>query len=298
MSAIRVFDAAARHGNFSSASGELSMTQAAVSYQIKVLEDRVGAPLFERHARGVTLTNVGKDFANQIVPAMDTICEAYADVIGTTQTTLTINAIPTFATHFLSGALRTFQEQNPKISAQLEISENSVEPDSVDCDMAIRLGTGNFGEKDCCMLFPAVFTPMVSPCLSGSVGDVSSYEDLLKAPAVSPGDPRWHFWLAAAGIETSRFGSEPSGRFGTQMAEARAAIEGHGVALLTPAFFERELETGALLQPFDLLAEDGKSYWLITKHRRKHSTKVREFRNWLLAQTEPLRRNHMEPVNA
>nr|WP_299470516.1 LysR substrate-binding domain-containing protein [uncultured Roseibium sp.] len=298
MSAIRVFDAAARHGNFSSASGELSMTQAAVSYQIKVLEDRVGAPLFERHARGVSLTNVGKDFANQIVPAMDTICEAYADAIGTTQTTLTINAVPTFATHFLSGALWSFQEQNPKISVRLEISENSVEPDSVDCDMAIRLGAGNFGDKDCCRLFPAVFAPMVSPRLLVSVGGVSRYEDLLKFPAVSPGDPRWHFWLAAAGIETSCFGSEPSRHFGTQMAEARAAIEGHGVALLTPAFFERELETGALLQPFDLLAEDGKSYWLITQHKRRRSTKVREFRNWLLAQTEALRQNHTCPVNS
>ncbi|MET1415583.1 LysR family transcriptional regulator [Roseibium sp. HPY-6] len=294
MSAIRVFDAAARHGNFSSASGELSMTQAAVSYQIKVLEDRVGAPLFDRHARGVTLTNAGKDFAKQIVPAMDIICEAYADAIGAAQTTLTINAIPTFATHYLASALQTFQQQNPNINVRLEISENTVDPKSVDCDMAIRLGTGNFGDMDCCRLFPAVFTPMISPRLIERAGDLTRYEDLLKLPLLSPADPRWRVWLEATGLETFCLSPEPACHLGTQIAEARAAIEGSGIAMLTPMFFERELATGTLIQPFDLLGEDGNSYWLLDKHTRGRSAKIRKFRCWLLKETATFRRHRAE----
>ncbi|MBO9436395.1 LysR family transcriptional regulator [Ruegeria sp. R13_0] len=292
MPAIRVFDAAARHGNFSSASDELSMTQAAVSYQIKVLEERVGTPLFERHARGVTLTPIGKDFADQVVPAMDAIREAYTEAKGTSQQTLTINAIPTFATHFLSGALRSFQEQNPKISVRVEVSENFVDLDSIDCDMAIRLGDGGFGGKDCRMLFPAVFSPMMSPELGASVSEMTKYEDLLQLPVLSPGDPRWQIWLSAAGVDPTGFSPDTTRHFGTQMIEAQAAIEGHGVAMLTPAFFKREITAGTLIQPFKLLGDDGNSYWLINGRNRGNSAKVRTFRNWLLKRTKPLRQTH------
>lgn len=289
LAALRAFDAAARHGSFTLASEELGLTQAAVSYHIKILEERLGRQLFERSSKGVRLTETGRQFAVDVIAAMDALSEAYSSTAGFARQTLSINAIPTFATKYLTTAIQAFKRRYPKIDVRLEISENYVPADSIEADVSIRLGKGKWPGMGKKFLFQANFTPMASPDLVKSASRLSRPSDICRLPCLSPGDPRWQVWYDAAGVEDRRQIPDRSLHYGTQVIEAQAAAEGHGVAMLTPAFFSRELESGVLVQPFDILGNDGNGYWLLYPKSLSGTEKIRAFRTWILRDTELLR---------
>ena len=140
LAAIRVFEAAARHHSFTRAAQELGMTQAAVSYQIKVLEDRVGTGLFLRRPRGVDLTDAGQILSRKSGQALDLLQEAYAEAKGETEQTLTLSAIPTFATNILAQMLVLFQIANPTIALRLSVGQSLLYFETEDFDAAIRSG--------------------------------------------------------------------------------------------------------------------------------------------------------------
>ncbi|MBG6178611.1 LysR family glycine cleavage system transcriptional activator [Labrenzia sp. EL_208] len=289
MAAIRVFEEAARSKNFTVAAEKLGMTQAAVSYQIKVLEDRVGAQLFVRQARGVELSEIGRKFAGTATEALNLLADAYADARGLSQDTLSISVIPTFGTNFLAQHLGKFQLDNPKIAVRVEISEGLTDFNSDEFDLAIRGGKGEWPDLRSHILIPTQFTPMLSKELSDSIGGVREPADLLKLPILSHSDPWWQLWFNAAGLENQSLDNRPNRQFGPQILEANAAIAGQGVAMLTPAFFKAELARGQLVQPFDLLGDDGTGYWLVFPESNRLSPKIRKFRSWIEAATASYR---------
>ena len=118
LAAIRVFESAARHLSFTRAATELGMTQAAVSYQIKLLEERLGAPLFLRQPRALKLTEAGQWLAPRTTEAFDLLREAYSRFSEREQATLIVNTMHTFAAQWLSPRLGKFQLQHPKIAGQ------------------------------------------------------------------------------------------------------------------------------------------------------------------------------------
>ena len=287
--AIRVFDAAARHGSFTAAADDLGMTQAAVSYQIKILEERVGAPLFERYARGVGLTKVGRKLNQRSSAALDILADAYADAKGAHAGSLSISVIPTFATNFLAQRLGQFQLDNPDIAVCMEISEALVDFASSDVDIAVRGGYGAWDGLVSQLILPTVFTPMLSPDLLEKAGMLGTPRDLLELPILSQGDPWWQLWLSMVGI-SDPVSSTPSARsMGPQVVEAGAAVAGHGVAMLTPAFFQSELDRGALIQPFDQVGDDGSGYWLVYPESRRNAVKIKKFRSWIEKETASFR---------
>ncbi len=287
--AIRVFDAAARHGSFTAAANELAMTQAAVSYQIKVLEDRVGAPVFERYARGVGLTPVGRRLFQRVSAALDILSDAYSDAKGANEGTLAINAIPTFATNFLAQRLGNFQCENENLAVRLEISEALVDFTQSKTDVAIRGGRGDWEGLISHLLMPTVFTPMLSPELASRIGGVNAPEDLMKLPILSQGDPWWQLWLSKFNLADKTDAPSLERSFGSQIVEAAAAKSGNGVAMLTPAFFQNDLERGQLIQPFDHLGDDGSGYWLVYPESRRNAHKIKRFRSWLNKATRAFR---------
>ncbi|WP_051645349.1 LysR substrate-binding domain-containing protein [Labrenzia sp. DG1229] len=289
MAAIRVFEEAARSKNFTVAAEKLGMTQAAVSYQIKVLEDRVGAQLFIRQARGVELSEIGRKFAGTATEALNLLADAYADARGLSQDTLSISVIPTFGTNFLAQHLGKFQLDNPNIAVRVEISEGLTDFNSDEFDIAIRGGKGEWPDLRSHILIPTQFTPMLSNDLSDSIGGVREPADLLKLPILSHSDPWWQLWFNAAGLESQNFDNRPNQQFGPQILEANAAIAGQGVAMLTPAFFKAELARGDLVQPFELLGDDGTGYWLVFPESNRLSPKIRKFRSWIEAATASYR---------
>ena len=284
LAAVRVFEAAARHASFTRAAEELGMTQAAVSYQIKTLEERVGAPLFLRRPRQVELTETGLRLAAASTQALDVLSAAFGTMRDDVAGKLTISTVPTLATNWLAPRLGLFQLANPSIAVRLETSPRYVDFSREDVDVAIRVGNGNWPGLVAHPLLPTIFTPMLSPELAASIGGINEPADLLRLPILTPTDPWWAQWLTAAGVSPEGLKGRPQNEMGSQANEARAAIAGQGVAILTPFFFTSELASGRLIQPFDLLWEDKASFWLVYPHGRRNLPKISAFRSWILAE--------------
>lgn len=281
LSAVRAFEAAARHQNFTAAAEELGMTQAAISYQIKILEDRVGAPLFIRKARGVQLSETGIGFASKATDALDLISGAFAQAKGQLEDTLAISVMITFGTSFLAQRIGKFQIENPSISVRIDVTQNLADFETDGIDIAIRFGRGNWPNARSQLLMPVTFTPMLSPSLAEKVGGIHKPEDLLKIPGIELGDPWWQQWFQEAGVKDLDFSDRPKLELSSQLLEATAAVAGQGVGILTPDLYPNDLASGLLYQPFDLVCSDGTGYWLVYPENRKHLPKIRLFEKWL-----------------
>jgi LysR family glycine cleavage system transcriptional activator len=282
LAAIRCFEAAARHQSFTRAAEELGMTQAAMSYQIKLLEERVGASLFKRNARGVTLTKVGQTLAPKIAEAFSQLRGAFADMNRSADRTLSITALSTLAVTWLLPRLGTFRRSHPDIAVNLDTSNDLVDFSDGEFDLGIRSGKGDWPGLVAHALFPAAFTPMLSPALAAQYPALSSPADLLNLPLIDPHDPWWQEWFSDAGAPAPDLSSRGGIRVDNQQMAARAAMSGQGVAVLMPTFFADELDAGVLVQPFPLVRDSGAHYWLVYPEARGRSGKIRAFRDWIL----------------
>src|SRR5688572_16078162 len=195
LAAIRVFEAAARHLSFTRAANELGMTQAAVSYQIKVLEERVGGPLFLRRPRDVVLTEAGQRLAPEVSRAFDVLRDAFGDLAEREQGTLIVNTMHTFAAQWLAPRLGTFQLLHPQMAVRLETTQRLVDFAQEEVDVVIRAGKGKWPGLVTHRLLDVRFTPMLSPKLAASVGGIREPADLLKLPLLDPTDIWWVDWL-------------------------------------------------------------------------------------------------------
>jgi len=287
--AIRVFEAAARLLNFTRASEELGMTQAAVSYQIKLLEERVGTPLFIRKGRQVILTETGAALAVQATKAFSLLSEAYQSARGGAAGQLSISTMQTFASNWLSERLGLFQQAHPDIIVTLETSSRMVDFTKEDLDIGIRVGSGEWPGLTSHFLFKSDYTPMLSPRLAESVGGISEPADLYKVPLLGHTDPWWPAWFKAAGSEFRPDLVRPGPTLGSQFYEAVSTIAGQGVAILTRNLYQSHLADGRLIQPFKTMGTDNHSYWLVYATSRRNMPKIRLFRDWMLEQTKGLR---------
>ncbi len=282
LSAIRVFEAAARLLSFTRAAEELGMTQAAVSYQIKLLEERVGGPLFVRRPRQVELTEAGRQLAPKVTDAFRMLTEAYQSVQGGGGNQLTITTTQTFASSWLSRRLGNFQLANPALAVRLDTSLRLVDFAREDIDVGIRVGRGDYPGLVCNFLFDGDFSPMLSPALAESIGGVHEPADLLKLPLLGSDDYWWDKWFTAAGVPYNSKHVRPGTSLGAQTYEVSAAMAGQGVALLTRHLYKQELAERRLVQPFDIVGSDDDAYWLVYPEYRRNTAKIKAFRDWLL----------------
>jgi len=286
LSAIRVFEAAARHLSFTRAAAELGMTQAAVSYQIRLLEERVGAPLFLRRPREVVLTEAGRRLAPEIERAFDLLRDAFSELHHSEQTTLTVNTMHTFASQWLAPRLGVFQLLHPGIAVRLETTERLVDFAREEVDVVIRSGKGEWPGLAAHRLLDVRFTPMLSPALAESIGGVREPADILKLPLLDPKDPWWVAWLTSNDLPLEILQHQNMPSLNIQALDAVAAIAGQGVTLLTPAYFQRELREGLLIQPFEQVIDEGNAYWIAFPHGRRNVHKIKAFRDWIVAEAK------------
>ncbi|WP_217571015.1 LysR substrate-binding domain-containing protein [Mesorhizobium sp. GbtcB19] len=284
LQAIRVFEAVARHLSFTKAAQELGMTQAAASYQIKVLEERIGAPLFLRRPKQIELTEPGQRLAPAVSEAFAILGQAYAAARGGADGLLCVTTVLTFASNWLAQHLGSFQLAHPALAVRLDTSSRLTDFAREDVDLAIRSGGGKWPGLESHKLLDADFTPMLSPKLAASIGGVNEPADLLRLPILDPGDIWWSQWFEAAGVAGHDLAKRPGSSMGAQAYEANAAMAGHGVAILTRALFKNEIADGRLVQPFDLVGDDGHAYWLVYPTARRNVPKIRAFRDWILAE--------------
>lgn len=287
LNALKVFEAVARHGSFTRAGDELGMTQTAVSYQIKALEDNLGELLFLRRPRQITLTEMGAKLAPKVSEGFALLGEAVSMARGGIEETLIVHSTPTFASQWMARNLGSFQLKHPNIAVRLTTSDALIDFNREAADIAIRSGKGDWPGLASHRLLKVDFTPMLSPALAESVGGLNTPEDLLKLRIIDAGDPWWVVWFDAAGVAEPDLKCRPSSRLGAQSFEASAAIAGQGVAILTPEFYRDDLAARRLLQPFDLVCEDGRDYWLVYPHARRNAAKIRAFRDWIVQEMKP-----------
>jgi LysR family glycine cleavage system transcriptional activator len=279
--AVRVFEAAARHENFTQAAAELGMTQAAVSYQIKLLEDRLGLPLFHRSKRRVTLSDAGRRIAPLVSGAFDDLSDAFSSVVADDEGVLKISTTQTFATNWMAPRLGLFQIERPELAVRLHTDSGLVDFARDDIDVAIRSGFGPWPPLRQHFLFRLNVTPMCSPDFLERHG-IERPEQLFEVPRLSPGDVWWKLWLVAAGLGDRSDPVTGGIRLDSQVAEGNAAMAGHGVAMLSPLMWRNDLARGRLVQLFALTVNEGPNYWLVYPDHKRGQPKIRAFREWML----------------
>jgi LysR family glycine cleavage system transcriptional activator len=285
LSAIRAFEAAARHGSFTKAAEELGMTQAAVSYQVKLLEDRVGAPLFLRQPRRVVLSEVGKRLAPAIAEAFQRLNAAFATLHETNENVLSVTAVNTVCTNWLVPRLGTFQMAHPNIAVRLEASQRMVDLGQEEFDIGIRGGKGKWPGLKAHMLFPVHLTAVGSPALLKRFAPIKRAEDLFELPLLDGRDECWDRWFAAAGITNPPPLKGAGVEMPTQQMLGSAAMAGQGIALVTPALFDADLEAGRLIQVLPIVCtHNDLEYWLVYREERQNVAKIKAFRDWVLAE--------------
>ncbi|WP_185829180.1 LysR substrate-binding domain-containing protein [Sphingomonas ginkgonis] len=287
LAAVRVFEAAARLENFTAAANELGMTQAAVSYQVKSLEERLGAPLFVRERGRARLSALGRQLQPALTQALDAIEAAFAVTRAEDEATLTVATTQTFANSWLAWRLGGFQVAHPDLAVRLTTGDRMLDLGAGEADVSIRSGLGDWPRLEAHRLMNIDFTPMAGPRFLAQVeaelGRPLQPGDLAELPLISPEDPWWDSWFAAAGVAPGERRRGGGLRLDSQANEGHAAMGGRGFALLTPVFWTNDIAEGRLVQPFATLGTRGFAYWLCYPPERRTVAKVRRFRDWLLA---------------
>lgn len=283
LASIRVFEAAARLKSFTRAAEELGMTQAAVSWQIKALEGRLGQSLFRRLPREVQPTEAGDRLSRAATEAMSLLRRAISDLTEADEHILSITTLATLATQWLAPRLGAFQLANPGLAVRMDTNPALLDLAREGFDVGIRSGHGDWPGMESQMLMPSVFTPVCSPAMAQKL-NLKSPCDLLNAPRIGM-EKEWAAWFAAAGLDD---GARPATKLTAdyQVLEVAAALGGQGVALASPILFAREIETGVLVRPFQEMVAFHTGYYLVWPEGRRRSPKIKRFRDWLMAQAE------------
>ena len=280
LNAVRVFEAAARLQNFSRAAEELAMTQAGVSYQIKLLEERVGAPLFLRRGRGIELTPLGKQIAPRISEAFGMMDAAFASIREENESVLSITTSRTFATNWLAGRLGAFNLLRPSLAVRLHVSDELVDLASGEYDIAIRGIVAPDPGYSCRFLIRQMVTPMASPAFLDR-HPLRRPVDLLGVPRLSHEDEWWDLWFSQFDDPELCCPSGSGIRFDSQVLDGQAAIAGHGVAMIFPFMFRDAIATGQLVQIFPQFAPEPREFYVVAPEHKRRLAKVRAFREWL-----------------
>jgi LysR family glycine cleavage system transcriptional activator len=289
--ALKVFDAASRHLNFSRAADELGLTPAAVSHQVREMEDQLGLVLFIRTSRSMRLTDAGALFRDAAAEALDglgaAVVKARKLARGVTQLRVTMDG--TFASKWMVPRLDRFRTSCPDIDLRFDISYDLRDFDVDDIDVAIRFGTGKYPGVRTHRLFDNVIIPVCSPQLLKSGPPLDTPRDLLRHTLIhiewsrqGVTWPNWRMWMAAAGVED--FDDRQCQVFAESSFVIQAAIEGNVVALCDFSMVANDLSTGRLIRPFELgiRVTPEFAYHLAYPEEAEGDQRITAFRDWIV----------------
>lgn len=283
LNALRVFDAAARHLSFTKAAEELFVTQAAVSHQIKSLEDFLGLKLFRRRNRSLLLTEEGQSYYLDIKEIFSSINEATRKLQArSAKGALTVSLPPSFAIQWLVPRLSSFNSAYPGIDVRIQAIDREEEKLADDVDVAIFYGRGNWPGVRTERLYAEYLLPVCSPSLL--MGDHA-----LKVP----GDLAYHTllhdtsrrdWLAYTrqlGLQHINVQQGPI--FSHSAMVVQAAVHGQGIALVNNVMAQTEIEAGRLVCPFNDVLVSKNAFYLVCHDSQAELGKIAAFRQWILA---------------
>jgi LysR family glycine cleavage system transcriptional activator len=286
LNALRAFEAAARHLSFAQAAQELGVTPAAVSQQVKRLEQRLGQPLFLRLNRAVRLTEAGQ----RLSAPLGMLFLQMSDLVDSAVQTLPVlevTAIPSLATKWLAPRLARFNAFCPDYQVRVSGSDLLVDFSRQPVDVGLRYGRGHYHDLFSERLADAVAFPVCSPSFA------EAYRDRLAAPngltmvplihdessITDPGLPTWPRWFAAAGIASSQIRRILV--FESIHMALDAALAGQGVALGLSLLVDDDLRQGRLVRLSEVELPSAFSYWLVRRSDKAEHKGVKAFRDWL-----------------
>jgi LysR family transcriptional regulator, glycine cleavage system transcriptional activator len=283
LNALRAFEAAARSESFTKAAAELSVTQGAVSQQVKALETELGLKLFLRQHHQLVLTEPGRQYIAVVSDALHRIA------LGTEQlrnqssaNVLTVSTSPDFAAKWLVHRLDSFAQACPDIDLRISASMHHVDFAAENIDVAVRHGTGNWdnmlAEKLCVEELFVICAPKFT-------ASISKPQDILKHTLLHT-DPLkdWDVWLTAAGVDAAKMQRGPV--FNRASLAIDAAIDGQGLALSRTTLAAWDLLKGRLAAPLAIRLPLSKTYWIVSPQSTSKTAKIRKFRDWIRTSAE------------
>ncbi|WAC25132.1 LysR substrate-binding domain-containing protein [Blastomonas sp. SL216] len=277
LNALRAFEAAARHLNFTRAAIELCVSQGAVSHQVAQLERRLGARLFHRLPRGLALTDEGHVLVPVLAEMFDRVgatLDQYGE--GRFRELLKVGVVGTFATGWLLPRLDIFARAHPSIDLRISTNNNRVDLVAEGLDFAIRFGDGAWHGTHAEPLLRAPMTPVCAPAIAARL---KSPADLVNERLLRSYRPdEWALWFDAAGIAAPKLRGPI---FDSAALMGSAAAAGLGIALVPTGMLTRELASELLVQPFPIEVDVGR-YWLTRLISRPENAAMRHFRDWLM----------------
>ncbi|MEM7222121.1 MAG: transcriptional regulator GcvA [Pseudomonadota bacterium] len=299
LNALRAFEAAARHLSFTKGAEELNVTQAAISHQVKALEEALGLALFRRYNRRLALTEAGQAYLPPLREALDSIAAATTRLRQLESSgSLTVSVLPSFAAKWLLPRLSVFRARHPEIDVLVQASNHLSDFRHDGVDVAIRYGYGDYPGHETHFLMGDVIFPVCSPQLATADPPLTGPQDLAACTLLhdtqSEATVTWARWLAAAGVSGIDTARGPG--FTDSSLMLQAAIDGQGVALGRRALVGNDLEAGRLIVPFGPRLRSNLRYFVVTPAGGGDRPKIAAFRDWLLAETEVERRKEIAEV--
>nr|WP_314876367.1 LysR substrate-binding domain-containing protein [uncultured Pseudomonas sp.] len=281
LGALRAFEVAARLLSLSRAGDELHVTHAAVSHQIRNLEDWFGFPLFRRDGRGICLTASGQALFDRVSPLFESMADACKIVEAMSGAgTLTVGCVPSIAARWLVPNLFEFIGRNPQIDIRVVYAKSNEQLNADNLDVLITTAEDESKYVVAERLFSRVNKPVCSPNFLAQYGPFDSPKKIIAAPLLHDETREgWHDWCEAAGIKDTK--ALPGPIYQDFNLLATAVLAGHGIALCPINVFRAEITRGDLIILSDLGINANRGYFIMTRDDR--TIVADEFVKWFVA---------------
>lgn len=286
-SALRAFEAAAHHLSFTGAAADLEHTQGAISHQIRELESRLGMVLFNREARGISLTEAGETYLPFVRESLDRLRAGEQAVRppAADDNVLTISCSPNFAHKWLVPRLGSFLADNPELDLRISASPQHITFEGDGIDVAVRHGDGDWPDLFVSRLCEERIYPVCSPHLEPAVAAIKSIDDL-KAYVLIHDQQRdgWADWLRRHDTNPADFDLDHGPVFSQTSLAIDAALATQGIALARSALVSLDLDAGRLVRPLVEEIPADFAYWIVCPKDRASHENIGRIRDWLLSQ--------------
>ena len=282
LNALRAFEASARQLSFTRAAEELFVTQAAISHQIKALEDNLGIKLFMRKNRSLLLTEEGQSYYLDIKDVFNALHDATERLLARGEKgAITVSLQPSFAIQWLVPRLNTFSVLHPDIDVRIKAVDQPENSLTEDVDLAIYYGRGRWKGIHAEQLHTEYLIPVCSPLLLAGKKPLDKIEDLANHTLLHDTSRRdWKRWFKHVDVRGGNVNHGPI--FSHSAMVLQAAIHGQGVALAHSVLAKPDIDSGRLVCPFKEVLISKNSYYIVCREQQLELGKITAFREWVL----------------
>lgn len=282
LNALRAFEVSARQLSFTRAAEELFVTQAAISHQIKALEEHLGLKLFMRKNRALLLTEEGQAYYQDIKEVFTSLHDATERLLARgAKGAITVSLQPSFAIQWLVPRLNAFNLLNPDIDVRIKAVDQADNSLTEDVDVAIYYGRGRWSNLHADQLHTEYLIPVCSPLLLEGPKPLKTIQDLTQHTLLHDTSRRdWKRWFKEANVRGTNVNHGPI--FSHSAMVVQAAVHGQGVALAQRILAMPDLKAGRLVMPLDHTLVSKNAFYLVCREHQLELGKIAAFREWVL----------------